>query len=142
MVLVATLSPYRLKAAEPEIRMEDYEAGILYKPSEEQIKLISQANALRRTTQGQCVSAIRNFLGVGRDQVSGIAKNLIINSEIPQIGAIIKLDMSRNGHIGVIIDINKEVITYYDSNGNLNEKADVRIIKVDDIRVLGYKIVE
>lgn len=104
-------------------------------------ELIAKAEKLKGTKQGQCVVAVRKFLGVGRDEIQGMAKYTKTNSESPEVGAIIKLNMSRYGHVGVVLDDTENTVTYYDSNGQWTERAAIRTIDINDPRILGYKII-
>jgi len=112
---------------------------------EEQQEALSQTLRDRATAQtekwyGACVIGVRQFLGVGRDEVSGMAKNLQVNSERPAVGAIIKLNMSWYGHVGAVIDYNIEKIVYYDTNGDWTGHGAIREIGINDKRILGFKI--
>ena len=121
----------RLKQLEEErIRLE-----------EEKQALMEKALKLKGTWQGQCVVAARKFIDATRDDISGRARDLQVNSDIPEIGAIIKLNMSKVGHVGIVLDETETTIIYYDSNGSWTQRASIREIKKDDPKILGYKII-
>lgn len=113
-----------------------------YQYNEEQKELsdylTSRANAYQGTYQGSCVIAVRQFLELGWDQIHGYARNTPINSQVPAIGEIIVLNLSKFGHVGVIISLDDGIITYYDSNGDWQQRGAIRTIRSDDARIIGY----
>jgi len=123
-----------------QIRQERIEKEQL-QLEEEKKALLTKAQKLKGTYQGQCVTAVRSFLNVTPDIISGAAKTLKTDSDTPEIGAIIKLNMSKYGHVGVVLDESETTITYYDSNGSWTQRAAIRTIEKDDPRILGYKII-
>lgn len=104
-------------------------------------ELNSRAEKLKGSWQGQCVVAVRKFIGVSRSEIQGLAANLKTNSQTPEIGAIIKIETGYTDHVGVVIDYNNEFITYFDSNGDWSERAAIRNIKTSDKKILGFKII-
>lgn len=111
------------------------------KEKEYKQSLITKAERLKGKYQGQCVVAVRNFLGVGRDQIQGMAKSTKINSREPKIGSIIVLAMSKAGHVGVILDDQGERLMYFDSNGDWRQRGAIRYINKNDPRIRGYRII-
>ena len=99
--------------------------------------LTAKAQKLIGTKQGQCVIAVRNFLGVGRDQISGYV-NVRINSQHPKVGNIIVI-VGRMRHGAVVLFTTATKVVYYDSNGQLTGRAAIREIKINDKRIKGYR---
>lgn len=120
--------------------LEKAKASVLYKdPVAEKIAHdIWRAEKLRGTRQGQCVIAVRTF--TGRSDIRGIARNIPVNSDKPAIGAVIKLNESKSGHVGVVIDIRGSEIYIYESNFGYTERATTRWLSVSDPRIVGYNI--
>lgn len=105
-----------------------------------QLTTYSQTLVGKRT--GQCVLAIRNYFGVPRSEVQGLAKNTKTNSKTPKIGAVIVLRMSWAGHVGLVINKNQDTVTYFDSNGNWTQRGAIRTISINDQRIVGYRIIQ
>lgn len=101
------------------------------------IQLTQKAESLKGTKQGQCVIAVRNFLGVGRDQIHGYVQTKI-NSQYPQVGNIIVI-IGKYRHSGVVLFSTEDSVIYYDSNGSLNERAAIREIDIDSSAIKGYR---
>lgn len=152
-----TISPDspEFKVQQEEIqRAQEELAKQLYEEAQQQksVELTAKAESLVGTKQGQCVVAVRKFLGVGKDEVSGMAKSTKINSQTWEVGAIIVFrGMSSAGHVAVSLFADSDNwLWYYDSNGSgryINgvwhgdEKAKIRKIKLDDWRISGYHII-
>jgi hypothetical protein len=138
LILLFLLSPQSLKA-------DNYypKQDVAYKPSEEETFIISLRNravAQKGKYVGSCVIGVRQLLGVGRDKVGGLASSTKVNSQTPEVGAIIKLNMSKYGHVGVVLDFTSTQISYYDTNWSWNGRADIRTINITDKRILGYQM--
>lgn len=101
------------------------------------IALTHKAESLVGTKQGQCVIAVRNFLGVDRSQIHGYVQ-VQINSTSPQVGNIIVL-VGKSRHSGVVLFTTPTRVVYYDSNGSLNQKAAIREIDVTSKLIKGYR---
>ncbi len=118
----------------------------IQKPNEEIVRqlysdfLTAKAEKLVGRKEGQCVVAVRNFLGVGRDEVAGLAKNTKINSQTPALGAIIVLKLSAPGHVGVVLDYDDNTVIYYDSNGDWTQRGAIRERPIIDPKIRGYRI--
>ena len=134
-------------AEHPEEEMSvikaDYEAmEIAYSnwlKEQEKEKLITKAKKLIGTRQGQCVVADRKFLELTPDQISGIARNFVVDSQEPEIGAIVKLKESRAGHVAVVLDVTPTQIYIYESNYAAYERASMRWVDRNYNLILGYK---
>lgn len=153
-----TISPEQQRIQEQIIqdeikRVEEEVKRLLYEEAQKQksIELTAKAESLVGTRQGQCVVAVRKFLGVGKDEVQGLAKSTKINSKTWEVGAIIVFrGMSSAGHVAVALFADSEDwLWYYDSNGSGryvngvwrgDEKAKIRKIKLSDYRISGYRI--
>lgn len=134
--------PLKLKAAErPSV---PYAETAIYKPTyaEEQDALSKaltiKAEKLIGKYGGQCVVYVRSFAGVGRDKVSGLAKNTKVNSQDPEVGAIVVLRMSWAGHVGVVLFATMDRVYYTDSNGNWRQTIAIRSLPLTDKRIKGY----
>lgn len=106
-------------------------------------QLVSYARTLEGKRLGQCVLTLRNYFGVPREEVHGLAKNTKINSSIGKVGAIVVFKrMSWAGHVAI-------QITPVDENGNFqyfagNEnrgRAVIKTININDRRISGYRII-
>ena len=112
---------------------------ILYKDEQRtyEAELQYRARELVGQRVGQCTPAVRAFLGLTRDQVSGDAIYFKTNSREPSIGAIIKF---RFGHLGVVLEITETEITYYSPNGLGDERAIIETTDRFDNRISGFWI--
>lgn len=139
MILVM-LNPIKISAS--ELTQDEI---IKYQQEEEQRQLSNTLTGLAIAQKGkwygQCVIGVRQFLRVGKNKISGRAKDFETQGTEPVIGAVIKLNMSKYGHVGVVISFTEEEITYYDTNGDWKGRAAIRTIDSEDKRILGYKIV-
>lgn len=105
-------------------------------------QLTKKAEKLRGTHQGQCTTAVRNFLGLGADEIQGLAKNNEPNSENPEVGSVIITDESKYGHVGVVLYFTDTTVTFYESNVPMgSEIAGIRTLQLNDPRIVGYKII-
>lgn len=101
--------------------------------------LTNRAEALIGKRGGQCVIFVRNFLGVGRDEIQGMAKNTKVNSQDPEVGSIIVIYASRYGHVGVVLFTTDDgYVVYADSNGSWTQRVAIRKIKINDPKIKGY----
>lgn len=80
----------------------------------------------------------RQFSGMGSSQIAGYAKNIKTNSTVPTVGAVIKLNMSIYGHLGVVLSYDDKMVVYTDSNGQWTQRVAIRTIPLDDPRIMGY----
>ena len=115
---------------------------ILFKDEEKTYvaELQYRARELVGKRVGQCTPAVRAFLGLTRDQVSGDAIYFRTNSTEPSVGAIIKF---RYGHMGVVIGLSDSEVTYYNPNGNCTDglcdlRAYITTIDRTDKSIEGY----
>jgi len=111
------------------------EVGRLYK----EWQLTQKAEKLKGKYGGQCVTFARNFTGASPEDVSGMARNVKTNTTTPELGAIVKTDESKAGHLQVIIGIDGENLTVVDSNYGWDGIIRIRIINAYDSKILGYK---
>lgn len=100
--------------------------------------LTQKAEKLVGTYGGACVSFARNFTGATPDVVGGMARNVPTNTTTPDIGEIIKTDESPAGHLGVVIAIDGDTLTVVDSNYHWDNIIHIRIINLNDPKILGY----
>lgn len=105
-------------------------------------QLTEKAKKLVGTRQGQCTLAVRKFLELGNDQIAGLAKNNEKNTDFAEIGAIIITNESWYGHVGVVLSVTDSKVTIYESNVPLgSERAGIRVLNINDPRIVGYKII-
>lgn len=120
-----------------------HEAYIKYLQAQEwSTQLTEYSKTLVGKKTGWCVIALRERFGVPRNQVQGEAKSTRPNSQTPEVGAVIILKMSSYGHVGIIIKVEGNTITYFDSNGDWTFKGAIRTININDRRIAGYRIVK
>jgi hypothetical protein len=103
-----------------------------------QLVAYSQTLVGRRT--GQCVVSLRQYFGISRSEVQGLAKSTRPNSKDPKVGSIIILKMSSVGHVGIVIRVDGDLVTYFDSNGSWTQRGAIRTIIKSDRRIAGYRI--
>jgi hypothetical protein len=101
-------------------------------------ELVARANALKGRKGGQCVVFVRQFTGVARSQVAGMAKFVKTNSSAPQIGSIVKTKESRYGHVAVVVAITEEQILVVESNYSWNQRISMRWISKQSSKIVGY----
>lgn len=101
-----------------------------------QLTVYSQTLVGKRT--GQCVMALRNYFGIPYSEVHGYARYTKINSHEAKVGSVIVLNMSRYGHVGIVIAVSGDKVTYFDSNGNWRQRGAIRTINKNNRLILGY----
>jgi len=86
---------------------------------------------------GQCVGWVKYVTG---KDYSGNALEWTeyINSTTPKIGSIVVIKAGRWGHIGVVIDIEKDSIIVRSRNWEGLWIVSDDVFNIDDIRILGY----
>lgn len=107
-------------------------------------QLVEYSRTLEGKRTGQCVLALRNYFGVPRSEVQGLAKNTKINSTTGKVGAIIVFKrMSWAGHVGIQITPVRQNgdFEYFDSNGGWGQRGKIRTINISDKRISGYRII-
>ena len=87
---------------------------------------------------GACVTFARNFTESSTDTVSGMAKNVATNTTTPEIGAIVKTNESRFGHLAVVIGLTDDTATVVEANYHWNGVIGIREIPLDDPKIVGY----
>ena len=101
-------------------------------------QLAQKANKLVGRYGGQCVTFARNFTQAAPSLVGGMAKNIPTNTNTPIVGAIVKTNESRFGHLGVVIADDDDNLTIVESNYHWNGIIDIREISATDPRIVGY----
>lgn len=142
IVLAIPISTTKTAIADDSHKTNDlHEAYIAYLGAQEwSAQLTSYSKTLVGKRTGQCVTSLRAYFGESRKDVQGLAKNTKPNTQTPEIGSIIILKMSWAGHVGKIIDIDGNTITYWDSNGDWSQRGAIRTININDRRIAGYRI--
>lgn len=106
-------------------------------------QLVAYSKTLVGKRTGTCVLAIRHYFGISKSEVQGLAKYTKANTQRPQVGSVIIFkNLSKWGHVGIVIAVDGELVTYFDSNGNLNNRGAIRTIINGDRRISGYRIVK
>lgn len=104
-------------------------------------QLVAYSKTLVGKRTGQCVVAVRQYFGISKSEVQGMAKYTKPNTQTPKVGSIIIFKgMSRYGHVGIVIATDGELVTYFDSNGSWNQRGAIRTIIKSDRRISGYRI--
>lgn len=104
-------------------------------------QLVAYSKTLVGKRTGQCVVALRKYFGVPKGQMGGMAKSTQPNTREAKVGSIIVFkNMSKWGHVGIVIKVDGELVTYFDSNGQWAERGAIRTIIKSDRRISGYKI--
>jgi hypothetical protein len=98
-------------------------------------RLFDKASSLVGSKQGQCVIAVRSFLKVGHKTISGYAGNLRTSKKTASVGDIIKFTY---GHVGVVLKVDNNNITYYHSNGHYDEMARIDVVPLNSSIIAGY----
>lgn len=107
-------------------------------------QLVAYSQTLIGKKTGQCVVAIRQYFGVPRGEMAGLAKNTRINSATGKVGAIVVFKyLSWAGHVGYQITPVDPWgnFQYFDSNGDWRGRGAVRTINIKDRRISGYRII-
>lgn len=86
---------------------------------------------------GQCVIWVRYYADV---DYTGNARDWAkyANTDTPAAGDIIILNLSRYGHLGIIMSVNNGIITYRSRNNGALWVVSDDTISVNDSRILGY----
>lgn len=146
LIILYCLSPIRTSASELAINeQEKYESAYKYEQWERQQEALSIRLTDRATSQigkkgGQCVVFVRNFGELGRDQVSGYARNTKTNSTEPEIGAVVVTKESSVGHVAIVIGQTDTQIQVVESNYSWNQRISTRWIDKDYSLIKGYLI--
>lgn len=69
-----------------------------------------------------------------------MAKSTKPNTQTPKVGSIIILKISKVGHVGIVIRVDGDLITYFDSNGSWTQRGAIRTIINGDRRIAGFRI--
>lgn len=107
-------------------------------------QLIAYSKKLEGKRTGQCVLALRNYFGVPRSEVQGLAKHTKVNSQTGKVGAVVVFKkMSWAGHVGIqITPVDSQGnFQYFDSNGGWSQRGAIRTINISDKRISGYRII-
>lgn len=114
-------------------------------------QLTAKAESLVGSRQGQCVVAIRDFLGVGKDEIKGAAKDTRINSQDPKVGSVIVFwggGWNKWGHVGTVLFTTFDgYVVYYSPNARGTHKeimagkgrAIITKIKIGSKIIKGYR---
>lgn len=130
--VISLTKPEEIVFLQPDLE----ESARLY----QQWQLTEKANQLKGKYGGQCVTFARKFAEMPAELVSGTAKYVPTNSQTPELGAIIKTNESKYGHLAVVIGIEGENLTLVESNYAWSGQISVRVINASDKRILGYII--
>lgn len=86
---------------------------------------------------GQCVGYVKYITGA---EYSGNANTWkqYINSDNPEIGAIIVIEAGRWGHVGIVKEVKEDSVIVRSRNWRSLWQISDDEFKIDDIRILGY----
>jgi hypothetical protein len=104
----------------------------------EEWQLTQRAKKLVGSYGGPCVTFARNFTKASPEDVSGMARNVSTNTTTPEVGEIVKTNESRFGHLAVLISMSGNTGQVVEANYNWNGIIDIREIKFDDPKIVGY----
>jgi hypothetical protein len=106
-------------------------------------QLTAHAQKLVGKKTGHCVLALRNYFGVPRNEVQGMAKNTKTNSTTGKIGSVIIFkNLSKYGHVGLIIDEDPAYWYYFHSNIDWRGTGRIDRIAKNDSHISGYRIIK
>ena len=88
-------------------------------------------------TAGQCVSYVKYITGVEYNG-NAIEWNGYINSEKPEVGSIVVMQVGRWGHLGIVIEIKGDKIVVRSRNWMKLWQISDDEFDINDIRILGY----
>lgn len=141
-LLAVPISNAKTAIAEDSYKTNDlHEAYIEYLQAQEwSAQLTAYSKTLVGKRTGWCVIALRERFSVPKSQVQGAAKSTKPNTQTPEIGSVIILKMSAYGHVGIVIKVDGDSVTYFDSNGDWTFRGAIRTINVADKRISGYRV--
>lgn len=114
------------------------------KKAEEQwsAELVAYSQTLVGKRTGQCVLALRQRFGVPKNEVQGMAKSTQINSQTGKVGSVIVFkNLSKYGHVGIIIKDEGSHWLYFHSNMDWRGTGRIDRISKTDPRISGYRII-
>lgn len=123
----------------PNLQAEFKQEWVRYEQQQLSDQLTSRAYAFKGRYGGACVSFARAFLGVEKSEIPSVARDLEVNQRQPDIGFVIKTSESVWGHVGVIIQIDGNMLTVVESNYTWNGIVGIRQLNAQDSRILGYR---
>lgn len=138
--VIANDAGYELQNTYNELQKAYYDQQAEYEWS---TQLVAYSKTLVGKRTGQCVTSLRQYFGVPKNEVQGLAKNTKINSSKGKVGAIVVFKrLSWAGHVGYqITPVDTQGnFQYFDSNGNWTGRGAVRTINISDKRISGYRI--
>lgn len=120
----------------------DEDTAFIAKTALEPIKPALPKSKINTISQNvyQCVVYVR--LVTGNPLIHGRAKDIVPNSTVPQVGAVVKLDESYNGHVAIVKDIKDGNLVLSEAN-LINSKnggpvVNGRLIPINSSEILGY----
>jgi hypothetical protein len=145
IALVVLAIPINTTIADDSVKTYDLQQAYYNQQAEYQwsSQLVTYSKTLVGKRTGQCVTSLRQYFGVPRSAVQGLAKNTKINSQTGKVGAIVVFkNMSWAGHVGYQITPTDSQgnFQYFDSNGGWSLRGAVRTININDRRISGYRI--
>lgn len=105
-------------------------------------QLVAYAETLKGTKWEWCVIGVRKYFGVPYSELRGAARSNKPDTQTPEIGSVIIMNMSKWGHVGMVIAKDDNKVTYIDWNGGGSGRGTIRTIAINDKRIIGYKIVK
>lgn len=135
--------PKDLKALDTHLTYAELKAYEEKKANDEwSDQLVAYSQTLVGKKTGQCVLSLRNYFGVPKSEVQGMAKHTKANSSVGQVGSVIIFkNMSKYGHVGILIKDQGDSWLYFHSNIDWHGTGRINSIRKDDYRISGYRII-
>lgn len=146
LLLALGLLFYRVPTATAADGYVTYDELKAYQEKQAEIEWSRQLTAYAKTLvgkrTGQCVTSLRNYFGVPRADVQGLAKHTKINSASGKVGAVIVFrNLSKYGHVGYIIADEGDTWLYFHSNIDWRGTGRIDKIKKTDPHISGYRVI-
>lgn len=146
IIIAATLLLNPVKTATAEDSYLTYDQLKAYTEKQAELEWSKQLTAYAQTLVGKrtgsCVLSLRNHFGVPRNEVQGAAKQTKINSSTGKVGAVIVFrNLSKWGHVGLIIADEGDHWLYFHSNMSFTGRGRIDRIAKTDKKISGYRII-
>jgi len=114
------------------------EFPILYGPSNHELQVARLAEMKKQELLAKRLfDKASSLVGSkqGQKTISGYAGNLRTSKKTASVGDIIKFTY---GHVGVVLKVDNNNITYYHSNGHYDEMARIDVVPLNSSIIAGY----
>ena len=92
----------------------------------------------RGVGNGQCVAYAKSASGLTQYSGNAITWTRYVNSQTPQKGAVVVLNVGKYGHLAVVTNITDKTITVSEQNFIGRYIIDSRNLNINDSDILGY----